>query len=98
MAAEIEPDIILLDVSAAGRGLRVLEELLTGDETCWIPVVMLGRRDQLPSIDDALNLGAQDFLVKPLGIGGLGRFLTDRITGVPSMSPGNRPVVEWTTP
>lgn len=81
LASEVDPDVILLDIGAAGHDLSVLRALLSGDESCFVPVIVMGRRDQLAEIDAALSLGAQDFLLKPVGIGGLGRLIDDHIDG-----------------
>ena len=59
------PDLILLDVDMPRLdGFGVLEELRARVHTAALPVVMLTGR--IESEGDALDLGAQDFLAKPV--------------------------------
>lgn len=59
------PDIVLLDVMLPGKnGLEILEELKTQDETKDIKVVMLTNFGDEDNVSRALDLGAEDYLMK----------------------------------
>ena len=61
------PDLILLDVMMPGMdGLEVLRRLKGSDETYPIPVVMVTAMQELDTRVEALELGADDFLAKPI--------------------------------
>lgn len=64
-----KPDLILLDVMLPGKdGWSVLRELRNHEETRYIPVIFLTARDN--EIDEVvgLELGADDYIVKPISI------------------------------
>lgn len=66
MADEQKPDAIILDMMMPGLdGNRVLNHLRSNDATAKIPVVMLTARKNEQDIVGALELGANDYLVKP---------------------------------
>ena len=62
-------DLVLLDVNLPGpSGLQVLEALRRGTET---PVLMVSGRGRERDKVEALDLGADDYLSKPFGVGEL---------------------------
>jgi len=64
-----KPDLILLDVMLPGKdGWSVLRELRNQEETRYIPVIFLTARDN--EIDEVvgLELGADDYIVKPISL------------------------------
>lgn len=64
--AAIKYDLIILDLKLPdGEGLSVLEKLKTGS-TQQIPVFLLTSDNELESKVTAFNLGADDYLVKPV--------------------------------
>lgn len=66
MAAEHAPDAIVLDaMMPVMDGYQVLRRLRGDDATAGIPVIMLTARKQERDIVGALELGANDYLVKP---------------------------------
>ena len=66
MAAEQAPDAIVLDaMMPVMDGYQVLRHLRADDPTAAIPVIMLTARKQERDIVGALELGANDYLVKP---------------------------------
>lgn len=66
MADGQKPDAIILDMMMPGLdGNRVLNHLRSNDATAKIPVVMLTARKNEQDIVGALELGANDYLVKP---------------------------------
>lgn len=62
-------DIILLDVMLPGmNGFEILEKLKSQEETKDIPVIMVSAKTQENDIKYALELGACDYVVKPIGV------------------------------
>jgi CheY-like chemotaxis protein/signal transduction histidine kinase len=61
-----EFDLILLDVLMSGlNGLEVLRRLKAHDEWAEIPVLMISSLDELDSVVRCIEIGAEDYLVKP---------------------------------
>jgi DNA-binding response OmpR family regulator len=64
--AQFRPDAIVLDaMMPAIDGYEVLRRLREDDATATTPVVMLTARRQEQDIVGALELGANDFIIKP---------------------------------
>ncbi len=64
-ATREKPDLILLDILLPGEsGLNVLERLKKNDKTKDIPVVMLTNFNEPERIEQAMQKGAVDYLVK----------------------------------
>ena len=60
-----QPDLILMDVKMPNfNGMDVLKELKTGVGTSGIPVIMLSAFNDPDLINQALSLGAEQYLVK----------------------------------
>ena len=67
IAAELRPDLILLDIlMPAMNGFHILEKLKQGEETASIPVVMLTAVEDEESVKKAKDLNCEDYLVKPI--------------------------------
>jgi DNA-binding response OmpR family regulator len=63
---EEKPDAIVLDaMMPVMDGHQVLRQLRADPETAGVPVIMLTARRQERDIVGALELGANDYLVKP---------------------------------
>lgn len=61
------PDIILLDIHMPGiDGIKTLETLKEDEDTKDIPVIMVSASDTESSIVQAIDLGAHDFVTKPI--------------------------------
>ncbi len=68
-ASEHPPDLVILDLAMPGTdGFQVCKELRS-----WtaIPIIVLSVRDQEEDKIRALDLGADDYLTKPFGVGEL---------------------------
>src|SRR5690606_37862444 len=62
------PDLILLDALLPDMdGFAVCQGLRARPETQLIPIVMLTGLDDVVSIDRAYEMGATDFITKPIG-------------------------------
>ena len=67
MLGEAEVDLVLLDIDMPGMsGLEVLKALRATTTRSDLPVIMATARDQGEDIVQALNLGANDYVTKPL--------------------------------
>ena len=77
LAQEKRPAFILLDwMMPEMDGLTVLSELKQNNKTRHIPVFMLTGRGMIGDLDEAFELGADDYIVKPLDLTDLGRTVT----------------------
>jgi DNA-binding response OmpR family regulator len=66
IARETSPDAILLDITMPGMdGFQVLEQLKSLRDTEEIPVVMISARARPRDREDALFMGAVDYVTKP---------------------------------
>lgn len=66
-ANEIDPDLILLDIVLPKlNGFMVYEALKEDPKTEDIPVVFISAKSEEQDIKKAEELGAEDYLVKPL--------------------------------
>lgn len=66
MARRLRPDMVLLDLMLPGMdGFDVCKELKRGDDTSEVPVIMLTARSEEVDRIVGLELGADDYVVKP---------------------------------
>ena len=60
-----EPDLVFLDIRMPKMdGMEVLRNLMAGDSTSKMPVVMLSNYDEPGLVRESLGLGAKQYLVK----------------------------------
>jgi CheY-like chemotaxis protein len=65
-ALKAKPDLILLDVDMPGlTGIQVLAHLRKVEETKAIPVIMMTADSAHATVNQALELGISDYMVKP---------------------------------
>ncbi len=63
------PDLILLDIMMPDMdGYKILEELKSKENTKQIPVIMVSAKSDSLDIDKAMELGAVDYIIKPINI------------------------------
>lgn len=66
-AADKKPDLILVDaMMPAIDGYETVRRLRQQKETAATPIIMCTGDDSVKSIDQAMNAGANDYIVKPL--------------------------------
>ena len=66
LVRKISPDAILLDINMPGMdGFQVLEQLKVDGDTAKIPVIMISARARPRDREDALFMGAVDYVTKP---------------------------------
>jgi len=66
MAAELRPDLILLDVMMPGMdGFEVCRRLRADPDLAHIPIILVTALDDRPSRLQGINSGADDFVSKP---------------------------------
>lgn len=76
LAHEAKPAFILLDwMMPEMDGLEVLSELKHSKKTQRIPVFMLTARGMIGDLDQAFEIGADDYITKPLDLMQLGRLV-----------------------
>jgi DNA-binding response OmpR family regulator len=76
LAKEKRPTFILLDwMMPEMDGLEVLSELKHNKKTENIPVFMLTGRGMIGDLDLAFEIGADDYITKPLDLGDLGKIV-----------------------
>ena len=61
-----KPDLIILDIKMpAGGGMTVFENLRKSTDTCSIPVIFITAFPEKETRDNALRMGALDYITKP---------------------------------
>ena len=76
LARQTKPAFILLDwMMAEMDGLEVLAELKYGKKTQAMPVFMLTGRGKIGDLDQAFELGVDDYITKPSDLMQLGRMV-----------------------
>jgi DNA-binding response OmpR family regulator len=79
LAKEKQPALILLDwMMPEMDGLEVLAELKHDAETENIPVFMLTSRGMIGDLDQAFEIGADDYIRKPQELKKLGKIVKDK--------------------
>ena len=62
----LKPEVVLLDLHTSGLDSAQIVQKISGDEALRIiPVIMLAGRDDLDAVENCLNLGADDYLLRP---------------------------------
>ena len=81
------PDLILLDVMLPGEdGLQILGRLHESARTCDIPVIMITAKGTEFDKVKGLDLGADDYIVKPFGMAELVARVRARLRRIPQKS------------
>jgi len=81
IARRTEPDAIVLDINMpGGSGIEVLKRLRRSTKTKRIPVVVVSGSEDPDVRQVAMELGAVDFLPKPVDVDQLGKILSDLLS------------------
>ena len=69
----LQPDLVVLDVLMPDLdGFTVCSRLRLNSQTAYLPVLMITGLDDIASIERAFEVGASDFLTKPIALSVLG--------------------------
>ncbi|MCK5564346.1 MAG: response regulator [Planctomycetes bacterium] len=80
IALKKSPDLILLDwMMPEMDGMETLRMLKGHYETRDIPVFMLTAKDTIGDIDEAMALGADDYMTKPFVVSRLGNIIRKKL-------------------
>jgi len=80
LAKKRRPAVILLDTTMPGMdGLEVLSELKHDEKTEHIPVFMLTGRTMMGDIERAFDVGADDYISKPVEMRELGKIIRRKL-------------------
>ncbi len=72
VALKEQPDLIISDILMPGlSGFEMFEKLQTNKKTASIPLIFLSAKAEREDIRTGMNLGAEDYLTKPLNINDL---------------------------
>jgi DNA-binding response OmpR family regulator len=76
IAREYMPDLVLLDISMpGGDGFGMLQQLQAEEATRRITVVMVTARTEMGAIQRGQELGATDYIMKPIDFTDLLKFI-----------------------
>ncbi len=68
-AIQEKPDLILLDIMMPEMdGLEVCSRLKKNPETRDIPIFMLSAKGQMQDLEDAFEMGADNYITKPFDV------------------------------
>jgi len=80
LARKKKPDVVLLDVTMPEMdGLEVLRQLKNDGRTARIAVFMLTAKTIVDDIERAFDIGADDYITKPVELAQLGRLVTMKL-------------------
>jgi len=80
LVRKIRPKLVLLDIVMPGMdGLEVLSALKYDNKTAHIPVIMLTTETAIGTIDRAYEIGAVDYITKPIRGRKLGDTLKEKL-------------------
>lgn len=67
-AQKVRPDLVLLDATTSSAGIEVCRRLKASRELKQIPVIFIGASSHTFNAVDAFNIGAADYVKRPLQI------------------------------
>ena len=78
------PDLLLLDILLPGMsGMEALRQLRQDPRTAKMPVILITVLDPKRYMRESFDLGADDFLVKPLNGAAVAQAVGSRLSGAP---------------
>lgn len=79
-AFEQAPDLILCDIMMPELdGYGVIEQLRADERTKRIPFIFLTAKGEKPDVRQGINLGADDYLIKPVAVDDLLKIIRTKI-------------------
>ncbi|MCX5708547.1 MAG: response regulator [Candidatus Omnitrophica bacterium] len=73
---EEKPDLVLLDIIMPNKdGFTMLRELQSETDLSRIPVIMVSAKSEADSLFEGRDLGATDYLIKPIDFDELLRYI-----------------------
>jgi DNA-binding response OmpR family regulator len=73
---EEKPDLVLLDIMMPNKdGFTLLRDLQSDAELSRIPVIMVSAKSEADSLFEGRNLGATDYLIKPINFDELLKYI-----------------------
>ncbi len=89
MVSDVHPDVVLLDIYLGDtNGIEILQSIKSTDAT--LPVIMITAYSDVKLAVEAMKLGAEDFIVKPLDIDQLELILSKALRTVHLQREVNR--------
>ena len=65
-AVSLAPRLLVLDIVLPGKdGFEVINSLKSNPKTAGLPILVLSVKDREEDVVKALNLGAEDYVIKP---------------------------------
>lgn len=61
-----EFDVIMVSLNMEEDGLRLISHLRSNDKTRSVPIVMIGANEDMPKIAQGLEIGAHDYVLRPV--------------------------------
>jgi two-component system cell cycle response regulator len=59
-------DVIMVSLNMNEDGLRLISHLRSNDKTRSVPIVMIGASEDMPKIAQGLEIGAHDYVLRPV--------------------------------
>jgi DNA-binding LytR/AlgR family response regulator len=89
LATEMIPDLIICDITMPrANGYQVKIKLAENNETSGIPFIFLTANADLNSMRKAMDLGADDYVVKPVAVEILHEIVNKRINHINDLKAG----------
>ncbi|MEW5821565.1 MAG: response regulator [Cyanobacteriota bacterium] len=80
LSSGVLPDIIILDIVMEGMdGFELIEKIKTNDQTKSIPVLFCTSLDKGSDINRGIELGANDYIIKPFTPNEIRNKITDNL-------------------
>lgn len=99
LTQEIRPDLVVCDIMMNGLdGYGVLKKIMQDKETSPIPFIFLSAKAEMADLRHGMNLGADDYIVKPFKAADLYKAIEARLhkRKAEHIEKGNNPVQDST--
>jgi len=83
---EEKPDLVLLDIMMPNKdGFAMLRDLQSDRELRCIPVIMVSAKSEVDSLFEGRDLGATDYLIKPINFEELLKYINKYTLAEPEL-------------